>query len=310
MNARPIVSTLTSCYRGEKYLPLFLEKVLEQTAFERLEIVIDLNEPSAEELRLVREFQEKYPGHLRYTVQPKVVTYSASWNNCIRNATGYYLAVWNLDDLRTPDSIERQAEMLDHHPDVGIVHGKYKVVPRFGEEDGPYRDEGSVDPSEATRRFIYGPFYMFRKALIDRAGYVDEQFRSSADFDHAVRLALHAKSAVVPENLGYYLWSGEGLSNNPSSRIEVENFVIRMRYGIYDKLWFHHLAAASQYDYHQILNGAEWLPVERYVPNYRELLEKRYQQWFDVGYLRHLAFKLKKENWAGIHGVWQGLRKR
>ena len=263
MSARPIVSTLTSCYRGERFLPLFLEKVPEQTAFDRLEIVIDLNEPTTEELRLVRAFQERYPGHLRYSVQPKVVTYSASWNNCIRNATGYYLAIWNLDDLRTPDSIERQADVLDRRPEIGIVHGKYLVVPRFGAEEGFYKNDKVVDPSDATRRFIYGPFYMFRKSLIEKAGHVDEQFRSSADFNHAARLAMHAGSAVVPQNLGYYLLTGEGLSNNTSSRIEVENFVIRMRYGIYDKLWYHHLAEASQYDYHKILQGTEWVPVER-----------------------------------------------
>ncbi len=99
---RPMVSTLTSCYKGERYLPLFLEQVPKQTAFDRLEIVIDLNEPSKEELRLVNDFQDKYPGHLKYDIQEKVVTYSASWNNCIRMASGEYLAIWNLDDLRTP----------------------------------------------------------------------------------------------------------------------------------------------------------------------------------------------------------------
>jgi len=307
----PLVSTLTSCYRGEKYLPLFLKRMPEQTAFERLEVVIDLNEPSEEELRLVKEFESNYPGHIRYTVQPKVVTYSASWNNCIRNSSGDYLAIWNLDDLRTPGSIDRQAAFLDSNPEVGIVHGKYKVVPRFGEEDeGFFKNDRPVDASEATRRFIYGPFYMFRKSLIDVAGPVDEQFRSSADFDHAVRLAVHAKSAVVPENLGYYLLTGQGLSNNPNSRIEVENFVIRMRYGIYDKMWYHYLPAASQYAYHQILYGTEWTPVGKYIPRYQEMLEQRYRWWFDKGYLRHLAFKVKKEKWAGMKGVIEGLRLR
>ena len=249
MSERPVVSTLTSCFHGEKYLPLFLEKMPEQKAFDRLEVVIDLNEPSAEELRLVRQFQERYPDHLRYTVQDKVVTYSASWNNCIRNSTGQYLAVWNIDHLRPEDSIEKQAARLDADPDIGIVHGKYMVVPRFGDTDGDvFRNYRPVENREATRRFIFGAFYMFRKSLVEKAGYVDEQFRSSADFDHTLRLSLHTRSAVVDGNLGYYYMANTGLSNNPNSRIDVENFVIRMRYGIYDKLWFHYLAASSDYD--------------------------------------------------------------
>ncbi len=303
---RPMVSTLTSCYRGEKYLPLFLEKLPEQTAFDRLEVVIDLNEPSAEELRLVKEFQERHPGHLKYAVQDKVVPYSASWNNCIRNASGEYLAIWNIDDLRTPNSIESQARLLDERPDIGIVHGRYKVVPSFGSTDGPYRDTTKLPKSEATRRFVFGPFYMFRRSLLEKAGIVDEQFRSSADLDHCIRMALHSDFAAVDENLGYYLWAGEGLSNNPNSRIEVENFVIRMRYGIYDKLWYYHLAAASQYDLYKVLNGSEWVPITRYVPQHRKMLEERYSKWFDIGLLRHLAFKAKKENWTGIKGVCRG----
>lgn len=307
---RPMVSTLTSCYRGEKYLPLFLEKLPEQMAFDRLEVVIDLNEPSTEELRLVKEFQERHPGHLKYTVQEKVVPYSASWNNCIRNASGEYLAVWNIDDLRTPNSIESQARLLDERPDIGIVHGRYKVVPTFGSNDGPYRDTTRLPKSEATRRFVFGPFYMFRRSLLDRAGMVDEQFRSSADLDHCIRMALHSDFTAVDEDLGYYLWAGEGLSNNPNSRIEVENFVIRMRYGIYDKLWYYYLAAASQYDPYKVLNGSDWIPITSYVPEHRKMLEERYSKWFDIGLVRHLAFKAKKENWSGLKGVWKGIMKR
>ena len=307
---RPIVSTLTSCYRGERFLPLFLEKLPEQTAFDRLEVVIDLNEPSAEELRLVKDFQERHPGHLTYSVQEKVVPYSASWNNCIRNARGEYLAIWNIDDLRTPRSIESQARVLDERPDIGIVHGRYKVVPSFGSTDGPYRDTTRLPKIEATRRFVFGPFYMFRRSLLEKAGMVDEQFRSSADVDHCFRMVMHTQFAAVDEDLGYYLFAGEGLSNNPNSRIEVENFVIRMRYGVYDKLWYHYLAAASEYDLYKVLNGNEWMPITEYVPEHRKMLEERYSMWFDIGLVRHLAFKVKKENWSGIKGVWKGLRER
>jgi hypothetical protein len=304
MSGRPWVSTLTSCYRGEKYLPLFLEKMPEQTAFDRLEIVLDLNAPTAEELRLVERFRDRYPEHLRYTVQDQVVTYSASWNNCIRSSSGEYLAVWNIDDLRTDDSIEKQARLLDERPEIGITHGKYMIVSQFGSTEGPFKNEKAGDHWDATKRFIFGPFYMFRRSLLERAGVVDEQLRSSADFDHTVRLAMHTRSARVDGNLGYYLMANTGLSNNPDSRIDIENFVIRMRYGIYDRMWYHYLAASSDYDAYKILNGGSWIPVSSFVPDYKAFLERRYRSRFDRGYLRHLAFKLKKENISGIKGLF------
>jgi len=307
---KPIVSTLTSCYRGERYLPLFLQRLPEQTAFDRLEVVIDLNEPSAEELRLVREFQEEYPGHLKYTVQEKVVPYSVSWNNCIRASSGEYLAIWNIDDLRTPWSIEAQARVLDERPEIGLVHGRYRVVKEFGSTHGKCRDTTQLPKSELTRRFLFGPFYMFRRSLLEKAGMVDEQFYSSADVDHCIRMALHTDFTATDEELGYYLMAGGGLSNNPNSPIDVENFVIRMRYGVYDKLWYYYLAAASQYDFYKVLSGDDWIPITRYVPNHREMLEERYGKWFDIGLIRHLAFKFKKEDWGGLGGIIRGLCKR
>lgn len=296
---RPVVSTLTSCYKAEKFLPLFLEKVPEQTAFDRLQIVIDLNEPSKEELRLVKDFRERYPDNIRYTIQEKVTPYSASWNNCIREAGGDYLAVWNLDDLRTPNSIDAQAKFLDDHPEFGLVHGRYKVVPRFGETEGFYQDRTKDTTEDATRKYVAGPFYMFRRSLLEKAGMVDEQFRSSADFDHCIRMAMHTEFGTVEEDLGYYLMANEGLSTRPDSRAEVENFVIRMRYGIYYGMWYHHLARASEYDYYKIRNGGEWIPVANYVPNYQEMLEERYGMWFEAGLVRHLCFK-SKERWFGL----------
>lgn len=305
----PRVSTLTSCYRSEKYLPTFLDKLPEQTAFDRLELVIDLNEPTTTELELVRKFQKRYPEHIRYTVQEKVVPYSASWNNCVRNSTGDYLAIWNLDDLRTERSIELQAKYLDEHPDIGVVYGNNTVVPKFGETNGTLKEWTKLPMREASRRFLLGPFYMFRKSLIEEAGYFDEQFRSSADLDHAIRLSFHTKFAGINDNLGYYLMANEGLSTNPNSRIDLDNFVISLRYGIYDKLWFHYLPLTTMYDYYEVVNGKERFPVSSYVPNYQQFLEERYRTYMDVGLVRHLAFK-SKEPYLGLDGFYRYVKNK
>lgn len=48
--------------------------------------------------------------------------------------------------------------------------------------------------------------------------------------------------------------------------------------------------------------------MSTYVPGYQALLERRYGLWFDKRYVRHFAFKMKKENWAGVRGMLRGLR--
>ena len=43
---KPLISTITPCYRMQKYLPLFLEWLPKQTWFDKTEIVLDHNEPT------------------------------------------------------------------------------------------------------------------------------------------------------------------------------------------------------------------------------------------------------------------------
>ena len=48
-------------------------------------------------------------------------------NRCIDNSTGEYLCIWNVDDLRTPNSLEVMANVLDQRKDVDIVIGKFII---------------------------------------------------------------------------------------------------------------------------------------------------------------------------------------
>ena len=60
------VSILTSCYRGIQYLPKYFDNVASQTLFQQLEIVFIHNEPSADELLLIRNFSAKYPNQIQH----------------------------------------------------------------------------------------------------------------------------------------------------------------------------------------------------------------------------------------------------
>ena len=61
---------------------------------------------------------------------------------------------------------------------------------------------------------------------------------------------------------------------------------------------------------HELPRRGEAFVTSWYVPEHRKMLEERCSMWFDIGLLRHLAFKAKKENWTGIEGMWRGITKR
>ena len=251
------VSTITPCYNMSKYMKGFLDNLSTQT-HKDLEIVLDHNDPSDEEVKLVEDYNEQYDNILHIKVEG-VDPIGTSMNRCIEYATGDYLCIWNVDDLRTPDSIEVMAKALDENPDVNFVYGNYVIVPRFGGTEGQYVDETGRE-DELTTGMILGPYFMFRKSILEKSGVFDEQLVQGADYDLALRLALNGKGLHIPINLGYYLNEGLGQSTKPNSKQPIERTVIELRYNI-RVLEPHLVPYTREYDVENIIVDEEKIAV-------------------------------------------------
>jgi GT2 family glycosyltransferase len=73
---------------------------------------------------------------------------------------------------------------------------------------------------------------MFRRRILEKIGYFDEQLLSGADFDFAMRLGSYGHGKHIDYNLGYYLNDRSGLSTKANSLQEIERTVVEIRYGL------------------------------------------------------------------------------
>ena len=237
-NKKFLVSTITPCYKMEKYLQTFLKELPKQTIFENIQVILDHNEPTEQEKKWVENFQDKYPNTIKWIIRDKVDPIGVSMNRCIENASTDKVAIWNIDDLRTLDSLEKQVKFLDDNPQFDVVFGNFVVVDKFPSFKGKFIDHISWfrRKEELEKSMILGPFFMWKKNLCERAGYFDEQLKSGADFDLAVRLAKNGNIGMVHGVLGYYLNEGKGASTKGDGRQQIERTLIEMRYGIEDKI--------------------------------------------------------------------------
>ena len=253
------VSTITPCYNMGRYIEGFLDNLSKQT-HEDLEIVLDHNDPTDAEVKLVEQYNEKYDNIFHIKVEG-VDPIGISMNRCIENASGDYLCIWNVDDLRTPDSIEVMAKALDDNPDVNFVYGNYYIVPSFGSTDGQYVDETGKEEYLKVG-MILGPFVMFRKSALKKSGVFDEQLMSGADYDLALRLAFNGKGLHIPSNIGYYLNDGQGLSTG-SRKQPIERTVIELRYGV-RVLEPHLIPETREYDVENIVIDDKKIPAKTF----------------------------------------------
>jgi glycosyltransferase involved in cell wall biosynthesis len=291
-------SAIVSCFNGAKYLPVFLENCAGQTIAAQSEIVLVHNEPSQKELEVVKEFQSKHPGLVNHIIVPREPL-AVSTNRAIQAAAGDYVCIWNVDDLRTSNSLEIMAKTLDENPDAGFSYGDYVIVKEFEKQQGQLIVAPEFEKKAFVRSMILGPFYMWRKSLCQKIGYWDEQFKSGADFDYAVRLALESSGKKTHGLLGYYLDEGLGLSTGNTPWQPIERTFIELRYGIYKKLDFWYYNRAKKYRIKEVLQNGEWVPIATLTPNYRQFAESgkeiasgiiRYPFWI----LSRIIKKLRK----------------
>ena len=271
------ISSITPCYKGGKYLEGFLGNVVSQVNLDEIEIVLDHNAPEDWEVDLVKKFQKDYPGVFTHNIKEHVDNIARSMNDCWNLARGKYVAIWNVDDLRVPNSLKLQADFLDMSPVHGVVHGNFVVVGSFGTGVGRLVDHSQyfTPHRELTRGMCTGPFLMWRKNLKDKCGMFDEQLVSGADFDLSIRLAANSRVGVINEILGAYLDEGEGASNRPDNKQALERTVIEMRYGISDKIDQKYVAEAQEkYEIQSLLWGGKKRQAGDTIPDFANFIMK------------------------------------
>lgn len=271
------ISSITPCYNGGKYLEGFLGNVVSMVNLNEIEIVLDHNSPEQWEIDLVKKYQEDHPGVFVHNIKKHVDNIARSMNDCWNLATGKYVAIWNIDDLRVPNSLQLQADFLDKNLSHGVVHGNFVIVNTFGSGAGRLVDHSQYcsPHKELTRGMVTGPFLMWRKDLKEKCGMFDEQLVSGADFDMSIRLAANSKVGTVNEILGAYLDEGKGASTRPDNKQPLERTVIELRYGIYDKLDPRFITEAKEkYNIQELKWYDKTTPVGETINDFGTFLEK------------------------------------
>jgi len=272
---KPLLSVITSYYKGEKYLNGYLSDIRNQTIFDLIEILLILNEPNEEEISIIHDFNQKNNNKINLVVVPKVEKLSQSWNRGCRLAKGEYLAIWNIDDRRTPNSLENQIKTLKINSDVHLAYGDYLLVPNSLEKIGEYIQTKPFSKWRFRNGYqTGGGFLVFRNNIIEKIGEFDEQLYCAVDFDFEQRIILSGlKMAKTEGLLGYFTDEGLGLSTKYGSELsEFEQMFVRFRYGIFHKVKWEYVNKIKNYKSDSILTQGKWIPIEKYINGYHRYL--------------------------------------
>jgi len=203
-------------------------------------IVVD----NGSEKNVTPQLQLKYPT-VKFIRSEKNLGFAGGNNLGIQQAAGDYLFLVNNDTEFTPGLIETLSEVLDKHPEVGMISPKIKYFYNKGmiqyagytplnyytgrnsciglRED----DNGQYDHITAPTAYCHGAAMMVRKTAIEKAGMMNENFflyYEELDWGEHIKRAGY-QAWVCTEALIYHK---ESVSVGKNSRLK-EYFMNRNR---------------------------------------------------------------------------------
>jgi glycosyltransferase involved in cell wall biosynthesis len=260
------ISVITSLYRCGAFLPDFLQHYARIENIAECELILIHNDPTVAELEMIRTFMQPQIQLVHIVVKREGLY--ASWNRAIEAASGEYLAVWNVDDIRTPGSLAAQKAALDQSK-AALSYGDFYGTRKYGPHGEKLYEYPEYDrcKKEAFKRHIIGCFPMWRKTIHKELGYFDEQFRLVSDYEFQLRVIRCFPLVKATSILGYYLeYAGHKLSSNRRVQHR-ERTALELRYHMYDKILLHCLPFALKYRINQIQNFGKWIPVRSILPS-------------------------------------------
>lgn len=127
---KDLVSIISPCYNGEKYLPAYLESVLSQT-YPKIELIVvnDASEDRTQEIleKYIDEFKKR--GYSLVAVNQQVNKgQAAAINAGLKLISGSYMIWMDSDDIFYPNAIEKKVKFLKENSDIDFVLNYGEIV--------------------------------------------------------------------------------------------------------------------------------------------------------------------------------------
>ena len=233
------ITIVTATYNSSATLRDTIESVLSQTYLDYEHIIVDGKSKDAT-LDIVREYELRYQGKLRYISEPDKGIYDAM-NKGIRMATGDVVGLLNSDDFYTSNDVLEHVARALSDPNVDAVYGDIHYV-----NDDDLTHCVRYYSSRVFRRGLMRmgfmpahPSFYCRRAIYEKYGTFDTSLCIAADFENLLRLIFvnRIRAKYIPEDFVTMRTGGASSSGMVSHKqILKEHMIAYKQNGVYSNL--------------------------------------------------------------------------
>lgn len=229
-----LCSLFCSFYKGQKFIESYLDNILEQNLFDRIEFIfLNCNSPENEESYIL-PFVNKY-SNIKYYKLDKDPGLYAGWNHSISLCSSDIIGNWNIDDRKNKEGLEILLEEFNKKPNTDIVYG-FTYISHIANEKYINNSYNEIYPylphsfNNLLRNNSPHCMPLWRKNLHNKFGYFDTNYESAADGDFWLRCAVGgATIRLVNHPVGLYYENPTGRSTNPETLQKMISEVQSMR---------------------------------------------------------------------------------
>ena len=201
MNKIPEFSIVTVCFNSEKTIETTIKSVLQQK-YKNYEYIIVDGASKDGTMNLVKSYEEKFDGRLRYISEPDKGIYDA-FNKGVRMSKGKYVWIVNSDDYIEPNALEELATITTTYSkeDAPVISAAMNFVTA---------NKSTVMKSSAKRvehayktdtMGITHPATLIPKTTYEAVGYYDDQYKIIGDMDWFHRAYAKGTPIIFIDNV-------------------------------------------------------------------------------------------------------------
>ena len=190
----PQVSVVMPVHNAMPYLDIAVESILAQT-FQNFEFVI-LDDASTDgSTERLHEWAARDP-RIRLLQEKRNLGPALSSQRVAQAARAPVVARMDADDVSYPRRLEEQMEVLESHPEVGVVGGLYDTIDASGRKIRGPEAWRLIHPASVPP-FGNGPL-MYRREVFDAVGGYRRQCEFWEDHDLIIRMGSISTIMIVP----------------------------------------------------------------------------------------------------------------
>jgi len=226
---KPLVSILATFCEGKTFLPHFMENMVNQTFFDKCELVIVDADSQDYEQDLINDYMQKYDNIVYCRLDEKLKP-TPCFNKTIQLSSGKYLTFAFIDDVKRRDCIEMLYNEIEKDDTINLVYGNVvetglenQIFENHDFKEMKLFEHSNFDFSrENMIKCLPGPMPLWRRKMHEQNGFFDTKNCNYADDWEMWLRAVESGSKFkkIDEIVGLYLTGGRSQQDDLEQRRE------------------------------------------------------------------------------------------